>query len=122
MTFRINTAVPAPRAAATVTRTPQSTRGGLAGASARPAVFPSLHTGTVSCFTPRGPRFVDFMACSLCGAPRVGIEYHGELRSGAKVHETATHAPGRGNRRGEQPTCLGSKVRVVFVGGDWRPQ
>lgn len=34
----------------------------------------------------RAPRFVDYAACSLCGCEPLGVEYHGQLKSGAKVH------------------------------------
>ncbi len=111
---------PASRAGGTVP-TPTSSAV-LAGAPARAAVFSRATVGEITCFTPRGKRFVDYMACPLCKAPRVGIEYHGELLSGAKVHELAKHSPGRANRRGQLPACDASKIRVVFENGDWRAQ
>lgn len=68
----------------------------------------------------RGPRFVDHMTCPLCGTDRLGIEYHGELMSGAKVHTIAAHTAGLRRVERKQPRCLGATMRVEFVGGVWR--
>lgn len=119
------TFAPAARAAETARPQPPTPRAltrELAGPPARTAVFPASVTGALSCFTPRQKRFVDHMPCPTCGHPSVGVEFHGVLMSGAKVHELAKHAPGRGNRRGNESVCLGSKVRVVFEHGDWRAE
>ncbi len=102
--------------AETATSTPAAlTRTEHAGTAAR-AVVPE-HPG-LSIFAPRAPRYVDYMSCPLCSY-RVGIEFHGVLMSGAKVHTVGAHSPGRGNRRNGEPRCMGAGMRVEFV-GDWR--
>ena len=68
----------------------------------------------------RGPRFVDHMTCPMCGVEQLGIEYQGELMSGAKVNTLAAHTPGMRRVERKQPRCLGAGVRVEFVGGVWR--
>ena len=85
-------------------------RAQLRAAVAAPAVIPNK----------TGPRFVDYSPCPMCGAPRVGVEYHGELMSGAKVHQLYAHSEGRGIRLRGQPRCLGAGMRVVFEGGVWK--
>lgn len=83
------------------------------------AVPPATVTATYINST-RGPRFVDHGTCSMCGVERLGIEYHGELRSGAKVHQFAAHSEGRRSVQSGRPRCLGAGMRVVFEGGTWR--
>lgn len=67
----------------------------------------------------RGPKYVDHMTCPMCGVERVGIEYHGELMSGAKVHTIAAHSPEMRCVMPKQPRCLGAGMRVRFVNGAW---
>jgi hypothetical protein len=104
----------APRAGSAVS-TPATSSTGLAGVPARPVV-----PASVSTFAPRGPRFVDYMPCPLCGHERVGIEFHGTLMSGAKVHALFSHSMGAALVRKGMPRCMGSGLRVVFLGGVWR--
>ncbi len=117
MTFDSFTTTPPSRARAeTSVSTPAAlTRAEPAGAVARPVVPPQRQPVITSS---RPPRFVDYMACPMC-AYRVGIEFHGVLMSGAKVHTIGVHSPGRGNRRNSEPRCMGAALRVEFV-GDWR--
>jgi hypothetical protein len=104
----------APRATGTANPS-ASTSVELAGAPARPVV-----PASVSTFAPRGPRFVDYMPCPLCGHERVGIEFHGTLMSGAKVHALFSHSMGAALVRKGMPRCMGSGLRVVFRGGVWQ--
>jgi hypothetical protein len=68
----------------------------------------------------RGPRFVDRTRCPMCGTDELGIEYHGELRDGSKVHQIAAHTAGLRRVDTKQPRCLGAGLRVVFDEGGWR--
>ncbi len=68
----------------------------------------------------RGGRFVDHMPCPMCGRDQLGIEYHGELMSGAKVHLIAAHTPGLRRVERGRPRCLGAGMRVVFENGVWK--
>jgi len=68
----------------------------------------------------RAPRFVAHASCSLCGVRDLGVEFHGELMSGAKIHQLAAHSPDKRSVQRGQPRCLGSGARVQFVGGHWR--
>ena len=68
----------------------------------------------------RGPKYVDHTACPMCGVDRVGIEYHGELMTGAKVHTLAAHTAELRYSKSGQPRCLGAGMRVEFVEGAWR--
>lgn len=68
----------------------------------------------------RAPRFVDHTACPMCGTDREGIEYHGTLMTGAKVHTIAAHTAGMRRVQRGQPRCLGSGMRLVFEGGVWK--
>lgn len=69
---------------------------------------------------PRGPRFVDHMDCPLCKARDLGIEYGGELMSGAKVHTIRAHTEGKRGVVSGKPRCFGSGLRVVFSNGIWK--
>lgn len=81
------------------------------------AVLPAVRQPVIH--STRGPRYVDHMTCPMCGADREGIEYHGELMSGAKVHTIQAHTAGmRRVQRGE-PRCLGAAMRVVFTSSGW---
>jgi hypothetical protein len=68
----------------------------------------------------RGSRFVDHTSCQYCGTDRMGIEFHGVLMSGAKVHQLVAHSPGVRRVARGQPRCLGAGMRLVFEGGVWR--
>lgn len=68
----------------------------------------------------RPARFVDHAVCPMCGTDRMGIEYHGELKSGAKVHQIAAHTPNFRRVERGQPRCLGAGMRMVFEGGAWK--
>lgn len=68
----------------------------------------------------RPPRFVDHATCPMCGIDRLGVEFHGELRSGAKVHQLAAHTANMRRVDTKQPRCLGSSMRMEFVDGNWR--
>lgn len=69
----------------------------------------------------RPPRFVDYTGCPMCGHERLGVEYHGELMSGAKVHTLAAHSPSMARvQNGGKPRCLGAGLRMVFEGGTWK--
>lgn len=68
----------------------------------------------------RGPRFVDTTTCPMCGIDRIGIEFHGVLMTGAKVHTIAVHTPNMRRVQNGQPRCLGAAMRIVFEGGVWR--
>lgn len=68
----------------------------------------------------RGPRFVAHATCPWCGTPEVGVEYQGELRSGAKVHTLAAHTAGMRRTERGQPLCLGARMRMVLEGGTWK--
>lgn len=69
----------------------------------------------------RPSRFIDHMDCPMCGAVKLGIEYHGELKNGTKVHQLAAHEHGlRSVTRTGNPRCLGAGMRVEFVDGNWR--
>lgn len=67
-----------------------------------------------------GPRYVDHAPCPMCGVDRQGIEYHGELMSGAKVHTIAAHTSGMRRVAPGQPRCLGAGMRMVFDDGVWK--
>lgn len=67
----------------------------------------------------RGPRFVDYTPCPMCGHERIGIEYHGQLMSGAKVHQLAAHTAGMARVAPRQPRCLGAGMRLVFTASGW---
>lgn len=89
--------------------------------SARPATAPQ----TVCARTPvitskRGPRYVDYCECPTCHFPKVGVEYHGTLMSGAKVHQVAAHTEGSGANRRGWPRCLGAGMRLVLENGEWK--
>ena len=83
-----------------------------------PAPRPWARTPVIT--SKRGSRFVDHAPCPMCGFPRVGIEYHGTLMSGAKVHTLAKHTAGSGASLSRQPRCLGAGMRIVFEGGQWK--
>lgn len=68
----------------------------------------------------RGSRFVDHTACPMCGIDGQGVEYHGTLMSGAKVHQLAAHTAGMRRVERGQPRCLGAGMRLVFEGGGWK--
>lgn len=68
----------------------------------------------------RGPKYVDHMTCPMCGTDGQGVEYHGQLMSGAKVHTIAAHAAGIRRAQRGQPRCLGAGMRIVFVEGIWK--
>ena len=68
----------------------------------------------------RPPRFVDHTSCPLCGIDRIGVEYHGVLMTGAKVHTLAAHTANMRRVDTKQPRCLGAGMRVVFEGGVWK--
>lgn len=68
----------------------------------------------------RGPRFVDHTQCPMCGVDRIGIEFHGVLMSGAKVHTITAHTPEKRRVEPGQPRCLGAGMRMIFVDGAWR--
>lgn len=68
----------------------------------------------------RGPKYVDHMPCPICGRAELGIEFHGELRSGAKIHTIAAHSAGARLVLPRQPRCLGAGLRVLFEAGIWR--
>lgn len=68
---------------------------------------------------PRGPRYVDHAMCPMCGTAGEGVTYQGELRSGAKVHTLQAHSHGLRCVRNGEPRCLGSGLRMAFVGGGW---
>lgn len=77
-------------------------------------------TATPYITSERGSRYVDRMTCPMCGTDREGIEYHGELMSGAKVHTVQAHTAGKRRTERGQPRCLGAGMRVVFEGGIWK--
>lgn len=83
-------------------------------APARPAVRAEVITSK------RGPRFADYTACPLCGHPRIGLEYQGELLSGVKLHTLYAHSPGSAMVQRGKPRCLGAGMRMTFVAGGWR--
>ena len=68
----------------------------------------------------RGSRYVDHTTCPMCGVDGQGIEYHGVLMSGAKVHTLAAHTSGMRRVQAGEPRCLGAGMRVVFEGGAWK--
>lgn len=68
----------------------------------------------------RPPRFVDHTTCPMCGTAGQGIEFHGTLMSGAKVHQIAAHTANMRRVDRSQPRCLGSGMRIVFEGGVWK--
>jgi hypothetical protein len=68
---------------------------------------------------PRGARFVDHTACPYCGTEREGIEYHGQLRDGSKVHTIAAHTEGLRRVERGRPRCLGSGMRLTFTAAGW---
>lgn len=63
----------------------------------------------------RGPRFVGHTHCPMCFFGRVPITFQGELRSGQKLYELATHSPGAGMRRNGKPVCAGTAKRVELL-------
>lgn len=86
-------------------------------ASTRPVVLTSSEVDHIT--SKRGPRFVDYTGCPLCGFHRVGLAYQGELMSGAKLHELAAHSPGAGLVLPRKARCLGSGMRMKFVAAGW---
>lgn len=68
----------------------------------------------------RASRFVDRTACPMCGTADEGIEFHGVLMSGVKVHTIVAHTAGMKRVESGQPRCLGSGMRMVFEGGVWK--
>lgn len=68
----------------------------------------------------RASRFVDRTACPMCGTADEGIEFHGVLMSGVKVHTIVAHTAGMKRVETKQPRCLGSGMRMVFEGGVWK--
>lgn len=68
----------------------------------------------------RGPRFVDYAGCPMCGHHRIGVVYLGVSIKGPKMHELFAHSPGSASSRRGEPRCLGAGLRVVFVGGSWQ--
>jgi hypothetical protein len=56
----------------------------------------------------------------MCGTEGQGVEYQGELRSGAKIHTLAAHTAGMRRVERGQPRCLGAGMRLVFEGGIWK--
>lgn len=68
----------------------------------------------------RGPKYVDYATCPMCGVTDLGIEYQGELRSGAKLHTISAHTAERRRVERGMPRCLGAKMFVVFEGGAWK--
>jgi hypothetical protein len=68
----------------------------------------------------RGSRFVDHTSCQYCGTDGMGVEFHGVLMSGAKVHQLVAHSPGVRRVASGQPRCLGAGMRLVFEGGEWK--
>lgn len=85
----------------------------IANATGRPAEREPVITSK------RQPRFVDHATCSMCGVTELGVEYHGELRDGTKVHQLAAHTAGMRRVERKQPRCLGAGMRVAFVDGGW---
>lgn len=87
-----------------------------------PLPLPVLPVPVASAYitSKRGPRYVDHTACPLCGVTELGIEYHGQLMSGAKVHQLYAHTAGKRLVLRGLSRCLGSGVRVVFEGGVWK--
>jgi hypothetical protein len=74
----------------------------------------------LSVFTPRAPKYVDYIPCPMCAVPRIGLEYQGVLMSGVKLHTVGAHSSGRGNVGNGLPRCLGSGLKMEFVAGVWR--
>lgn len=108
-TYRMST--PAPQQRSPMERTNERRRIRYALDAGREPVITST----------RGSRFVDYMDCPMCGAVKLGIEFHGELMSGAKVHQLAAHAAGkRSVPDSKSPRCRGAAMRVDFVDGNWR--
>jgi hypothetical protein len=69
----------------------------------------------------RGARFAGYTSCPFCFFPRVPVTYQGQLRSGQKLYEVATHSPGAGSRRAGKPICNGTGKRLeLLVDGTWR--
>jgi hypothetical protein len=70
--------------------------------------------------TTRDARYVDRGTCPMCGVTELGIEYHGRLLTGAKVHTLASHTAGMRRVQNGEPRCLGAGMRIVFAGGVWK--
>lgn len=68
----------------------------------------------------RGSRFVDHTACPMCGTDGEGVEFHGVLLTGVKVHTIAAHSPAMRRVQNGHPRCLGSSMRMVFEAGSWK--
>lgn len=70
----------------------------------------------VAALSTRGPRFVGHAVCPMCGVDGIGVEYHGELMTGAKVHQLAAHTAGMRRVDRMQPRCLGAGMKVTWKG------